>query len=172
MKIRFDAIVEPGLTVQVTDSQWFPEADCGRVGPVQANLSFTRQERRVFLEGRLQYTGCFECDSCLEPYSEEQDLFFTIEFDYLAANDPYWLAEEHQCPQAEMDVEVLSEPEIDVYSILAQQVILSIPAKRRCSESCRGLCPSCGKNLNNESCLCRNREANSPFQVLAQLKVK
>lgn len=172
MKIRFDAIVETGLTLQISDSQWFPEGDCGRVGPVQATLFFTRQERRVFLEGRLNFIGRFECDSCLDFYDEEQDLFFKIEFEYLTANDPYWLSEEHQCPQAEMDVEVLSEPEIDIHSMLAQQVILSIPAKRRCSDSCRGLCPSCGKNLNNDICQCRKQEADSPFQILKQLKVK
>ena len=172
MKISFDAIVEPGLDLEIHDADWFPEDDCVRVGPVQAKLSLTRQNRRVFLDGRLNFTCRFACDSCLELYDEVQDLSFKIEFEYLASNDPYWQSDEHQCPQADMDVEFLHEPEIDIDAMLAQQVILSVPAKRLCSQSCRGLCPSCGSNLNKSECTCRDREPNSPFQVLAQLKVK
>jgi len=172
MKISFDAIVEPGLNLEIHDTEWFPEDDCSRVGPVQAKLFLTRQNRRVFLEGRLNFTCRFACDSCLELYEEVQDFFFKIEFECLAASDPYWQSEEHQCPQADMDVEFLHEPEIDIHAMLSQQVILSVPAKRLCSQSCRGLCPSCGCNLNKEKCSCPTLEPNSPFQVLAQLKEK
>jgi len=172
MKIHFDAIVEPGLNLEINDVDWFPEGDCLRVGPVQAKLSLARRNRRVFVDGRLNFTCRFACDSCLELYDEVQDLPFTIACDHLAANDPYWQSVEHQCPQAEMDVEVLSEPEIDIHAMLAQQVVVSLPAKRLCSQSCRGLCPSCGINLNKEACSCRERASNSPFQVLANLKVK
>jgi uncharacterized protein len=172
MKIPFDAIVEPGLNLEITNTEWFPDGDWDRVSPVQAKIFLIRKNRRVFLDGYLNFSCRFACDSCLEIYDEVQDFFFKVEFEYLALNDPYWQSEEHQCPQAEMDVEVLLQPEIDIHAILAQQVILSIPAKRLCVESCRGLCPSCGKNLNKDACLCQNQKQNSPFQILAQLKVK
>jgi len=172
MKILFDAIVEPGLSLEINDAEWFPEDDWVRVGPVQAKLFLTRQNQRVLLDGQLHFTCRFECDSCLELYDEVQDFSFKIEFEHLASNDPYWQSDEHQCPQAEMDVETLQQPEIDIYAMLEQQVILSVPAKRLCSQSCRGLCPSCGRNLNRDVCSCHGQQSNSPFQVLAQLKVK
>jgi uncharacterized protein len=172
MKILFDDIPEAGLTLEVTDSSWFPEEDWVRVGPVRAELFLIRRNQRVFLDGRLQFASRFECDRCLESYEEVQDFRFRIDFEYLAADDPYWLTEDHQCPEAEMDVVILSEPEIDIEATLEQQVILSVPAKRLCSETCRGLCPSCGHNLNNGSCSCSGLEQDSPFQVLARLKQK
>lgn len=174
MKISFDAILDPGLHLEITDAEWFPEGDWRRVGPVQAKLFLTRQNRRVFLDGRLHFTCRFVCDSCLEDYDDAQDFSFKVEFEYLDAKDPYWQSDEHehQCPQAEMEVEFVSEPEIDIHAMLEQQVILSVPVKRLCSHSCRGLCPSCGRNLNTDVCSCHDQESNSPFQVLAQLKVK
>lgn len=172
MKILFDEIPESGLTLTVDDPSWFPEEDWVRVGPVRAELFLSHRDRRVLMEGRLLFRVRFACDRCLEPYEAVQDLGFQLDFEYLPPDDPYWLTEEHQCPEAEMEVVVLSEPEIDIEVVLEQQVILSVPAKRLCSESCQGLCPSCGQNLNQGGCTCHNRERDSPFQVLAKLKVK
>lgn len=172
MKILFDDIPELGLTLEVTDTSWFPEEDWLRVGPVRAELFLTRREQRVFLDGRLKFTSRFECDRCLESYEEVQDFRFRIDFEYLAADDPYWQTEDHQCPEAEMDVVVLSEPQIDIEAVLEQQVILSVPAKRLCTGTCQGLCPTCGQNLNKGSCSCSGQKPNSPFQVLANLKLK
>lgn len=171
MKILFDDIPESGLNVKVDDASWFPEGDWVRVGPVRAELSLTRRNRQVFLDGRLLFVGRFECDCCLESYEEAQDLPFKVEFEYLSPDDPYWRREEeHQCPETEMDVVAIREPEIDVEALLEQQVILSIPAKRLCAESCQGLCPTCGHNLNKGPCDCHGPESVSPFQVLAQVK--
>ncbi len=172
MKIPFEQIPAAGLELEVDNASWFPEDGWIRVGPVLAKLILMRRDQRVLLDGRLMFASRFECDSCLEPYEESQDFHFKIDFEYLAPSDPYWLTEEHQCPEAEMDVVVLQEPEIDILAMLEQQVILSAPAKRLCSEACRGLCPSCGQNFNKGTCSCRDREQNSPFQVLLQLKVK
>ena len=174
MKISFDAIVDPGLSLEITDAEWFPEGDWLRVGPVQAKVFLTRQNRRLFLDGHLHFVCRFGCDSCLEDYDDVQDLTFKVEFEYLDAKDPYWQSEEHehQCPAAEMEIEFLAEPEVDLCAVLEQQVILSLPVKRRCSPTCRGLCPSCGRNLNTEVCSCQGQESNSPFQALARLKVR
>jgi uncharacterized protein len=172
MKILFDEIPESGVTVTVADASWFPEEDWVRVGPVAGELFFSRRQQRILLDGSLRFTSRFECDRCLEPYEADEDLRFRIVFEYLAPNDPYWLTEEHECPEEEMDVMALSEPVIDIEAVLEQQVILAVPVKRLCSEACLGLCPTCGLNLNRAACPCQGLERQSPFQVLARLKVK
>lgn len=172
MKIHFEEIPDTGLNLEVSDSAWFPEGDWIRVGPLRVELFLSRQEQRVILDGRLMFTSRFACDCCLESYDDVQDSRFRIDFEYLANNDPYWLTEDHQCPESEMDVVVLREPEIDIDATLAQQVLLLLPVKRLCSESCKGLCPSCGQNLNKGTCTCHDQERESPFQVLAKLKLK
>ena len=54
-----------------------------------------------------------------------------------------------------------------------EDVLLSHPVKYLCSESCKGLCPGCGANLNVTHCDCRPEEkAASPFDVLKKIKKK
>jgi uncharacterized protein len=44
---------------------------------------------------------------------------------------------------------------VDLTDQIRQEIILSnIPIKPICSDSCKGLCPNCGKNLNSEECKC------------------
>jgi uncharacterized protein len=50
---------------------------------------------------------------------------------------------------------------LDLQSICISSVILNLPIKFLCGEDCRGICPDCGKNLNQEKCLC-NRIKGDP----------
>jgi uncharacterized protein len=38
--------------------------------------------------------------------------------------------------------------------VVREQVLLAAPLKVTCREDCKGLCPHCGKNLNQEQCSC------------------
>lgn len=172
MKILFDEIPETGLTLEIHDSTWFPEGDWLRGGAVRADLFLTRRGQRVFLDGRMQFVLHLECDCCLETYEDEHDDRFQVEFEYLSSDDPYWQSEEgeHECPKEEMDVVILNVPALQIETILEQQVILSLPVKRVCSDNCRGLCFHCGQNLNTNTCSCQERESKSPFMALSQVK--
>ena len=46
-------------------------------------------------------------------------------------------------------------------------VLLALPMKELCSEKCKGLCPTCGVNLNTEKCSC---EVDDIDPRLAKLK--
>ncbi|MBU0469199.1 MAG: DUF177 domain-containing protein [Candidatus Omnitrophica bacterium] len=43
---------------------------------------------------------------------------------------------------------------IDLGEEIRQEVILNLPTRVLCDKDCKGLCPDCGKNLNNEKCKC------------------
>ena len=43
---------------------------------------------------------------------------------------------------------------IDITDRVRDAIILAAPMKALCSDGCRGLCPSCGKNLNAGPCGC------------------
>lgn len=42
--------------------------------------------------------------------------------------------------------------------LIREQVILAIPMQPLCAEDCKGLCQTCGKNLNEEDCGCPPNE--------------
>ena len=52
----------------------------------------------------------------------------------------------------ELEREGLDDVELD--DIIVPELILSMPMKELCSEDCRGLCPRCGKDLNDGECGC------------------
>jgi uncharacterized protein len=44
--------------------------------------------------------------------------------------------------------------------------------KKLCSEDCKGLCPSCGKNLNDGPCNCAEEIIDPRWELLQKLKTK
>lgn len=44
--------------------------------------------------------------------------------------------------------------EIDLSEPLRQNILLELPLKPLCQAACKGLCPTCGANLNEEACRC------------------
>ena len=63
---------------------------------------------------------------------------------------------------------VLKGDELDLNEVLSTCFILDMETKFLCSENCKGLCQSCGKNLNFGPCGCR-KEIDPRFAVLEQL---
>ena len=53
---------------------------------------------------------------------------------------------------------------------MREQVLLSLPNRTLCKEDCKGLCPRCGQNLNQEPCNCNPAsDASMKWSALAGL---
>ena len=59
---------------------------------------------------------------------------------------------------------------IEIDQLVAEQIFLTLPVKVLCSEECKGLCPGCGANLNDEACRCKVDDRKSPFAKLVAIK--
>ena len=168
MKIRFSEIPDDGLRLEINDESWFPDHDLQRSGPVKSWLFMKREsEDRVMLEGETRTVVSYDCDRCLEHYQMELSGKFKLDLEYVAGKMEE--TAEHECSPSEMDMMYLDEPVIDVFQVLYQQILLLVPEKRVCSENCKGFCPSCGTNLNTDSCDCQKDLKSSPFDVLKNL---
>ena len=51
---------------------------------------------------------------------------------------------------------------VDIDKPLMDNIILALPMKTICSEDCKGLCKTCGTNLNIKNCNCDEREIVDP----------
>ncbi|MBO4216870.1 MAG: DUF177 domain-containing protein [Clostridia bacterium] len=58
---------------------------------------------------------------------------------------------------------------IDLSVPVTEQLLSDFPSKLLCREDCRGLCPKCGKNLNDGDCGCSQTEADPRLEVLRRL---
>lgn len=169
VRVQFAEIPPEGLRLSIRDESWFPDHEINHSGPVVAELFLERPggEQRVLLKGLVDTAVILTCDRCLLEYTKDLEFDFRIDLEVI---DRVPQAAEHCCSSEEMDVVYLEEPAVDIYQMLAQQVLLSLPAKRVCSQDCKGLCPHCGANLNRGGCACGGGHNPSPFSVLAKLK--
>lgn len=71
------------------------------------------------------------------------------------------------------EVTLLKSFKLDVGEILHEQIALLEPSQPLCSPTCKGLCFTCGADLNEGSCGCTEQKTEKPsaFSVLKNLKL-
>lgn len=121
-------------------------ADDAVLSNLHGSLRLSRTPQGVLIQGTLEAETRVECVRCLTMF----DLPTAIEISELflpqhAAQD----VDENEEPRI-----ITEEGNIDLTPIVREETILSIPMKAVCSETCKGLCPECGQNLNEGQCDC------------------
>ncbi len=66
------------------------------------------------------------------------------------------------------DIYPLDDGWADLEEIALTAFVFSLESKTLCREGCLGVCPGCGRNLNDGPCACKP-EADSRLAVLKQL---
>jgi uncharacterized protein len=67
------------------------------------------------------------------------------------------------------DIILVEDYKLDLDELVYTEVIVSLPMKHLCREDCKGICPSCGKNLNDQKCNCETKQIDPRLQALADL---
>ena len=116
---------------------------------LNVNLTYYRSGQDLFFHGHLDRVIEACCSRCLRFYS------FSLEkdFDFVLTPEPP-TAKSRELYRDEMGLSFYSSEDINLSPFIREQVLLALPMRPLCDEGCRGLCPSCGLNLNHESCLC------------------
>ncbi len=122
----------------------------------------------VFVEGSIDTTIVTDCSLCLE----KAYIPVSSRFHYTFVPRREDLEEEKELTAEDMDVEYYQEETIDLDPIIVEQIVLQIPMRVVCQETCRGLCPQCGINLNTSSCTCNEKKFDERLGVLKNLKLK
>ena len=101
------------------------------------------------------------CDRCLVKFKENFQSLLNV----ILTNDKSLLNEKN------VDVIQFTDTEefIDLSSVIHDLILLEEPIKRLCKKSCKGLCPACGKNLNETTCTCTVSEYRSRWDALKNL---
>lgn len=126
--------------------------------PVKVKARLRNRAGIVELHVETQFDYFTECDRCCAPLKEH----YGFTFDNVLSKQASGEGESGDIIQVEGDT-------FDLDELVSSNVILNLPMKHLCSEDCKGLCPICGKNLNEGPCGCK-REINSPFSKLLNLK--
>lgn len=119
-------------------------------------------------EGAISFQADLRCARCIEPYPFANDSTFTVRFRPLAQGSDS--EEEIEIGSDELEVEFYSEREIALRQLAAEQIQLAVPMKPLCEESCQGLCPRCGANLNRGACNCAENVLDERWDALKDIR--
>lgn len=129
---------------------------------VKLHVKMDKSHWQIVCECTLELTAEFICDRCDADYTTQLQENFTL----------VYLFDNQQKQVESLNLYYIS-PEADKIN-LREDVIdyarLAIPMKRLCNEDCKGLCPSCGADLNKETCKCTKEEVNPVWAPLFQKK--
>jgi uncharacterized protein len=122
------------------------------------------------LTATYSYQQTLSCQRCLEPLVETVEQPFQL---LLVPGEQPPDDAEHGLAEEELGVvEVPEEGEVDLRSLLLEQILLNVPMKPLCRDACAGLCPHCGANLNAGDCGCQTEEIDPRWKALEALRAK
>ncbi len=68
--------------------------------------------------------------------------------------------------------ELTGEDFVDLTAHIREDIILELPQRALCEEACKGLCPTCGSDLNVTRCQCQPARGRMEWHALDGLKFK
>ena len=175
LKINPAILPEEGLRLAFSeDAAWFKDCFANDELPefslVKADVEclITRLQATVYVRGNLKATIRQECSRCLEPAT------ITVggDFVYTLVPEKAEFQEEIELTAEELETGYYRGDFIDLAPLVCEQIVSQVPIKVLCSETCKGLCPHCGMNLNTGSCNCRSDVVDDRLAVLKNFRVK
>lgn len=178
MKIRTEHIKEMVRNYSFNESaesfqllaDMIKAGECRFTGPVTVEINAGKETDHYRVEGVVSVSVQLDCSRCLCSFDKAISSAFTIFFREGSA--PREEEDEVELDERDLISSSFSGDEIDLAPEIAEQVALEVPLKPLCSESCRGLCPVCGIDLNGGSCTCSIGSQHSKFAVLKDFKVR
>ena len=176
MNIRISNIPEEGIRFEFSrKGSWLEgmlPADDRRdfsLRGVKVDCLARKIRETICLEMIMKTDLELECCRCLEKtmLSLNSEVKYTLIplKDRVADDDSESLEED-------VDFNYYKDDEIEFDPIVLEQIIMQIPIKPLCSENCKGLCPSCGLNLNIDTCKCCPQTGHVGFAILKNLVVQ
>lgn len=135
-----------GVITQIElDERLVIETPFGNHVPVEVKGALTNEGKKILLRFLARAVEDHPCSRCLT------DTKYLYEFPY------------------EEVVEVDEIETFDLSEIVRQELQLNAPLRVLCDEECRGLCPTCGQNLNQAACQCELEAVDPRLSALKRL---
>ncbi|NMA52370.1 MAG: DUF177 domain-containing protein [Peptococcaceae bacterium] len=125
-------------------------------GPVKAIVNATNTGQGITVDGTTSGLLRLNCSRCLEPF------IYSLEAP---------LAEFYTTAVEGVDEEAIrfTGDYLDLTPEVLKSMLLELPMQPLCSEKCKGLCSTCGHNLNEGDCECTGTEIDPRLSVLRDL---
>jgi DUF177 domain-containing protein len=164
------------------------DTDAKLRGPVSVSLDLAKADEMIAVTGVLEGTAVRQCVRCLKEYDDA--LAFSVHAAFaregkeskVGARQPK-TGDPHRGRPGALKTETDVEPEdegddryfyqgdhIELAPMLREHIILASPMQPLCRENCAGLCPRCGKDLNEGPCQCPAEAPPTAIRVIRTTK--
>jgi len=138
-----------------------------RINEVELSIDIQKSGEEYFCQGKVISNVILECARCLKEF--ERELENTI--DFIICSQEWYEKNDLGLDNEDYVYFKGSDLHVDLSDIVRQSIILAESMKPLCSKNCKGLCPQCGVNLNEESCSCNKEIIDSRWEGLMSLSL-
>ena len=153
-------------------SDMVQSGECEFREPLKISIKAFRIRELFEVEGTFQTRVRLACSRCLKDF----DMPLKSNFALTYTNELPDLKEASDEEEVELRIEDVGllyfrGEEIDLREGIQEQLVMAFPLRTVCVETCRGLCPKCGADLNQRDCGCQLSPTGNKFEALKKLKL-
>jgi uncharacterized protein len=163
MKVQVSDITDEGLDLEF---QEIVKVSVPLLLPAKVRLRLEKVASEVFAQGEVSTRMELQCSRCLRNFPKDMDMNINVVYHPL---EELTGEEKHEVREDELDMGFYRDDELNIQDLVAEQILLNVPMKPLCSESCRGICPKCGADMNVNPCRCEHKETDPRLAVLKKL---
>jgi uncharacterized protein len=157
---RFERVYPPDAVGAAVD-------DFQVVAPVELAFDIFKDKDQFRLVGAVKTILELPCSRCLESFTTPIDAPFDLRYQPHAK---VAAEAEREVEEDDLTTAFYENDEIDLGQLMHEQFYLALPMKPLCQSDCKGLCPTCGTNLNRTTCDCQPHWDDPRLAVLKALK--
>lgn len=134
-----------------------PEAflDLPLLEPIKGKITLVYRGDKYVVKAQLEIKVELECRRCLCKFPQTLQVDFQ---EYYEQGTPQFREGQVELQEEELNTFYFDGEVIDLTGSIRENILVSLPWNPLCSESCRGLCPTCGANLNFVDCQCQKND--------------
>jgi uncharacterized protein len=149
-----------GMNQRISTDVGIKELDLGNniyqvVNPIHIDLDITNLgDKKMNLQGTVTGTLNIPCDRCMEEVDHKIETNFSKDIKFQDNEDVTWYIDGYN---------------LDLEKLALDELIIDLPMKVLCSDTCKGICNQCGVNLNKGTCDCDNSDIDPRLAVFKDL---
>ena len=126
--------------------------------PLKVSGSVSNNGKSLILRARAEGSMITNCARCMKEITVP--VSFSIDEN---------LAREDADISEDEDIILFSDTTIEIDDIILDNFLMSTDGKYLCKDDCKGLCPECGKDLNEGDCDCNKENIDPRWAALLDI---
>ena len=159
---------EPSGAVREYDvEEVLPSMDGVDARRVSGKVKLLRTDKGVWVSAVLDTDALCICSRCLQEY--RQTIRLGVEEEALPLRDLNTGADMRELVDTGESMAIDEGHVLDLTEAVGQYAALNVPMQPVCRQGCKGICPTCGADLNESVCQCDRVVRDSRWGALLDL---